>query len=69
MANTIPWSGQSAFNAMNLTSLNIAGAVAGQMKQYGPLTWLQIESAGHMVPLDQPSGASFAITHLLGLDK
>jgi len=69
MANTIPWSGQSAFNATNLSSFKISGAVAGQMKQYGLLTWIQVESAGHMVPLDQPAGASFAITHLLGLDK
>jgi len=69
MANTIPWSGQSAFNALALSPLEIAGATAGEIKQHAGLTWIQVQSAGHMVPLNQPAGASVAITHLLGLDN
>jgi len=69
MANTISWSGQAAFKALPLSPLVIGGAIAGEMKQVAGLTWLQIESAGHMVPLNQPAGASAAITHLLFLDN
>jgi len=69
MANTISWSGQKAFSTLELSPLEISGAEAGQIKEYGGLTWIQIESAGHMVPLNQPAGASYAITHLLGISQ
>ena len=33
----------------------MGGAVAGQIKSGGGLTFLIVEGAGHMVPMDQPA--------------
>ena len=33
----------------------MGGAVAGQVKAGGGLTFLAVEGAGHMVPMDQPA--------------
>ena len=33
----------------------MGGAVAGQVKSGGGLTFLAVEGAGHMVPMDQPA--------------
>jgi carboxypeptidase C (cathepsin A) len=33
----------------------VGGAVAGQVKSGGGLTFLAVEGAGHMVPMDQPA--------------
>lgn len=60
VAETLPWNGKGAFQATPLESK--AGL---EMKQYGPLTWFQVEGAGHMVPLDQPSAAFEAVSALL----
>eukprot|EP00038_Savillea_parva_P014774 m.12076 g.12076 ORF g.12076 m.12076 type:complete len:658 (+) comp2906_c0_seq1:53-2026(+) len=65
MARDLPWWGRDAFRSAELRDLTIAGAAAAQIKGYGALTWIQIESAGHMVPADQPAAAFFAIRHLL----
>lgn len=61
MADTISWSGMEAFSATPLSALEIAGVEAGQMKAHNGLTWIQVDSAGHMVPLDQPAAASVAL--------
>lgn len=65
MADTISWTGMEAFSAMPLSSLEIAGVEAGQLKSYNGLTWIQVEGAGHMVPLDQPAAASVALQTIL----
>lgn len=65
MASDLPWRGRDGFQAAELHELTIAGAAAAQIKTHGGLTWLQIDSAGHMVPADQPAAAFFAIRHLL----
>jgi len=64
-ANTIPWASTNAFASASLQPIMLGGAQAGQMKTYGPLTFIQVEAAGHMVPLDQPAAASYAISTLL----
>ena len=51
------WTGQDAFNQADRESWTINGQVAGQVKQSGALTVLEIEGAGHMVPKDQPEAA------------
>ena len=33
----------------------MGGAVAGQVKAGGGLTFVAVEGAGHMVPMDQPA--------------
>jgi pimeloyl-ACP methyl ester carboxylesterase len=65
MADTIEWSGRSAFAAAPLTPLTISGVEAGQVKNFGKLTVVQVESAGHMVPMDQPAGSAAAIQTIL----
>jgi len=65
MASTIAWTGKDAFNAASLSSLLISGVEAGQIKSSGGLTFMQIESAGHMVPMDQPAGSAAVIQTLL----
>eukprot|EP01104_Vermistella_antarctica_P005996 TRINITY_DN16730_c0_g1_i1.p1 TRINITY_DN16730_c0_g1~~TRINITY_DN16730_c0_g1_i1.p1 ORF type:complete len:443 (-),score=137.95 TRINITY_DN16730_c0_g1_i1:184-1425(-) len=52
------WSGQSAFNAESLSDWTLTdGTTGGETKTYQGLTWLQVETAGHMVPHDQPAAA------------
>lgn len=65
MADTIEWSGRAEFAAAPLTPLTISGVEAGQVKNHGKLTVVQVESAGHMVPMDQPAGAAAAILTIL----
>ena len=65
MASTISWKGTEGFVNTEFTSLNIAGANAGQMKSFSGLTFIQVESAGHMVPLDQPVAAFEALNSIL----
>jgi Na+/alanine symporter len=48
MANTIEWGGMSAFAALDLSAVELAGVEVGQSKNHKGLTFLQIESAGHM---------------------
>jgi len=67
MANTIVWNGMNNFASLPLSPLMISGAQAGQTKSYNGLTWIQVESAGHMVPLNQPASASYAVSRMLGL--
>jgi carboxypeptidase C (cathepsin A) len=65
MASTLPWKGSVAFTETPLNNLEIAGAVAGEVKAFGGLTWIQVESAGHMVPLDQPPASLVALNTIL----
>jgi len=65
MAETVSWTGQEKFVAAPLLPLEITGVQAGQVKSSGGFTVVQVESAGHMVPMDQPAGAAFAIKTIL----
>lgn len=65
MASSIVWKGTEGFAKAEMGILDIAGANAGQAKTFGGLTWIQVESAGHMVPLDQPAAALVALNQLL----
>ncbi|XP_071932759.1 serine carboxypeptidase-like [Coffea arabica] len=51
------WSGQKAYLAAPNTSFTTNGVEAGVRKGYGPLTFLKVLNAGHMVPMDQPQAA------------
>jgi len=65
MARTISWSGREKFDSIELSPLEIAGVSVGKTKSYGGLTWIEVESAGHMVPMDQPPASSTAIMTIL----
>lgn len=51
------WSGQQQFNSAPTTQFVVAGKEAGQMTSYGPVIFLKVRNAGHMVPMDQPRAA------------
>jgi len=65
MANTIEWNGKSDFAKMGLGPVDIAGVQVAQAKTHKGLTFIQIDSAGHMVPIDQPATSSLAIGTVL----
>lgn len=55
--HAMPWSGQEEFVlALNVPFL-VNGEEAGIMKNHGPLTFIKVHNAGHMVPMDQPEAA------------
>lgn len=55
--NAMAWSGQKNFVAATNVSFVVGGKEAGVLKNYGPLTFLKVHDAGHMVPMDQPIAA------------
>lgn len=65
MASALEWFGAEAFRAAPMEELIVAGVPTGATKSHGGLTWLQIEGAGHMVPLNNPAAAFEAITKLV----
>ena len=67
MANTISWKGTQDFANTALQPLLLLGSQIGSTKTFGGLSWLEIESAGHMVPIDQPVGALLGLNTILDL--
>ena len=65
MASTIEWAGKEGFNQQPMQPLELGGVEAGQVKSFGGLTFLQVENAGHMVPLDQPAASAAAFLTIL----
>jgi len=65
MADTIAWKSTTSFQSAALVPVEIAGVPVAQQKSFGGLTFLQVDSAGHMVPLDQPASSSFALKTVL----
>jgi serine carboxypeptidase-like clade 4 len=55
--NSMKWSGSETFVETNMTSFTVDGEEAGLIKSYGPLSFLKVHDAGHMVPMDQPKAA------------
>ncbi|KAL8210436.1 hypothetical protein R6Q57_004873 [Mikania cordata] len=51
------WSGQTEFEASWVIQFEVDGKEAGLLKNYGPLTFLEVHDAGHMVPMDQPKAS------------
>ncbi|TKY67169.1 Serine carboxypeptidase 49 [Spatholobus suberectus] len=51
------WSGQKAFGTSPTVKFVVDGAAAGSLNSYGPLSFLKVYGAGHMVPMDQPKAA------------
>ncbi|KAJ4788395.1 Carboxypeptidase [Rhynchospora pubera] len=56
------WSGQKGFLAAPNKSFIVDGKEAGVLKSYGPLSFLKVHNAGHMVPMDQPKAALEMLT-------
>ncbi|KAH1041532.1 hypothetical protein AAZX31_09G048500 [Glycine max] len=51
------WSGQKAFGTSPTVKFVVDGAEAGSLNSYGPLSFLKVYEAGHLVPMDQPKAA------------
>nr|GEU83630.1 serine carboxypeptidase-like [Tanacetum cinerariifolium] len=52
--HAMSWSRQKDFVAASNVSFLVDGKEAGVLKNHGPLTFLKVHNAGHMVPMDQP---------------
>lgn len=55
--HAMQWSGQKGFGASSEVPFLVEGSEAGMLKNYGPLSFLKVHNAGHMVPMDQPKAA------------
>lgn len=58
VASTLPWSGSEDFRNAPMEPLGMGS----QVQEHGALTFVQVDAAGHMVPLDQPEAAADALT-------
>ncbi|KAL3530508.1 hypothetical protein ACH5RR_009830 [Cinchona calisaya] len=59
--HAMEWSGQKDFGAAPTTPFTVDGVEAGLHKNHGPLTFLKVYNAGHMVPMDQPKASLIMI--------
>ncbi|GMH13304.1 hypothetical protein Nepgr_015145 [Nepenthes gracilis] len=55
--HAMEWSGQKDFGASAEVPFEVNGVTAGILKSNGPLSFLVVHDAGHMVPMDQPEAA------------
>ncbi|GFP96057.1 serine carboxypeptidase-like 48 [Phtheirospermum japonicum] len=51
------WWGHKGFWWARYVPFNVDGVNAGSIKRYGPLTFVKVKDAGHLVPMDQPKVA------------
>ncbi|KAK4408476.1 Serine carboxypeptidase 3 [Sesamum angolense] len=58
------WYGQKDFQKAPSTSFVVDGVKAGLKKSHGPLTFLKVYNAGHMVPMDQPKASLEMLTRM-----
>jgi carboxypeptidase C (cathepsin A) len=65
MAKALEWKGQAAFVSAKLEPLMIGAVEGGQVQKSGLLTFVQVDAAGHMVPMDQPAASSWVIDDLM----
>uniref|UniRef100_A0A0A9B374 Carboxypeptidase n=1 Tax=Arundo donax TaxID=35708 RepID=A0A0A9B374_ARUDO len=55
--HSMEWSGQKDFVSSRESSFVVDGTEAGVLKSHGPLSFLKVHNAGHMVPMDQPKAS------------
>ncbi|KAL0436933.1 UNVERIFIED_CONTAM: Serine carboxypeptidase-like 48 [Sesamum radiatum] len=55
--HAMEWSGQKEFVSAPTIPFSVDGLEAGLQKGHGPLTFLKVHNAGHMVPMDQPKAS------------
>ncbi|CAL1392286.1 unnamed protein product [Linum trigynum] len=55
--HAMKWSGQEQFDGASTVPFMVGSTKAGELKGYGPLHFLKVYNAGHMVPMDQPKVA------------
>ncbi|KAL9165676.1 hypothetical protein ABFS82_06G186400 [Erythranthe guttata] len=55
--HAMEWSGKKEFVASSEVAFEVDGAEAGLLTSHGPLSFLKVHDAGHMVPMDQPKAS------------
>lgn len=55
--HSMEWSGQQDFASSPEIPFTVDSAEAGILKSFGPLSFLKVHDAGHMVPMDQPAAS------------
>ncbi|KDP30482.1 hypothetical protein JCGZ_16161 [Jatropha curcas] len=55
--HAMEWSGQKEFVASPEVPFEVDGSEAGVLRSHGPLAFLKVHDAGHMVPMDQPKAS------------
>lgn len=65
VVSRLKWPGAERFRSMPVSDLVISNVSTGSYKSSGGLSWVQVQGAGHMVPLDNPAAAMFAINTLI----
>ncbi|KAL6586445.1 Serine carboxypeptidase-like 49 [Orobanche minor] len=55
--HAMEWSGQKEFVASSEVPFEVDGCEAGLLTSHGPLSFLKVHDAGHMVPMDQPKAS------------
>ncbi|KAL0460144.1 UNVERIFIED_CONTAM: Serine carboxypeptidase-like 48 [Sesamum latifolium] len=55
--DNMTWSGQKDFLSAPSVPFTVDDVKAGEQKNHGPLTFLKVYNAGHMVPMDQPKAS------------
>jgi len=55
--NALVWSGTAGFARSANTTYTVDGEAVGSYKSYGGLTFMKLENAGHLVPMDVPKTA------------
>lgn len=64
--SALQWTGKDSFQkAHNKLWYTTEGKAGGESKSFGPLTFLRVYDAGHMVPMDQPRAALDMITEFI----
>ncbi|QCD88134.1 serine carboxypeptidase-like [Vigna unguiculata] len=64
--NAMNWSGQKGFEASPTVKFVVDGAESGTLNSHGPLSFLKVHDAGHMVPMDQPKVALEMLKRWMG---
>jgi len=59
------WPGQEGFIQAPKKNWVVSGNTAGEVKSYQGLTFLAVEGAGHMVPMDQPANSLAMLKNFL----
>ncbi|WVZ25220.1 hypothetical protein V8G54_003764 [Vigna mungo] len=62
----LKWSGKKAFGTSPTVKFVVDGVDAGSLNNYGPLSFLKVYEAGHMVPMDQPKAALEMLKRWMG---
>lgn len=60
------WSGQEAFKSQSLTAWTVNGEKKGEFITQNSLSFLAVDLAGHLVPMDQPEAALVLLKTFMG---